>query len=102
MAHLDVTRENFDELLLNVGKPILLDFWAPWCMPCQQLSPIIEQIGAEREDIFVGKVNVGEEMELARRYRVMSIPTLVLVKDGKVAGKAVGFRSREEILNLLQ
>lgn len=102
MAHLDVTRENFDELLLNVGKPILLDFWAPWCMPCQQLSPIIEQIGEEREDIFVGKVNVGEEMELARRYRVMSIPTLVLVKDGKVAGKAVGFRSREEILKLLQ
>lgn len=102
MAHLDVTRENFDELLLNIGKPILLDFWAPWCPPCRQLAPILEQIGEEREDIFVGKVNVEEEMELARRYRVMSIPTLVVVKDGKVAGKAVGFRSREEILNLLQ
>ncbi|MDD5953808.1 MAG: thioredoxin family protein, partial [Firmicutes bacterium] len=74
----------------------------PWCMTCQQLSPSIEQICAEREVILVGNVNVGEDLELARRYRVMSIPTLVLVKDGKVAGKAVGFRNREEILNLLQ
>lgn len=102
MAHLDVTRESFDELLLNVGKPILLDFWAPWCGPCQQIGPIIDQIGEEREDVFVGKVNVDEEKELAQRYRVVSIPTLVVVKSGKVAAKAVGLRSREEILNLLQ
>lgn len=102
MAHLEITRESFDELLLNVGKPVLLDFWAPWCGPCQQLSPIIDQIGDEREDIYVGKVNVDEEKELARRYRVVSIPTLVVVKGGEVTAKAVGLRTREEILNLLQ
>ncbi|MBQ6720228.1 MAG: thioredoxin [Oscillospiraceae bacterium] len=101
MAHLDVTRENFDELLVNIGKPVLLDFWAPWCGPCKQISPIVEQIGAEREDIIVGKVNVDEEMELAQRYKVMSIPTLVVLNGGKVAGKAVGFRSKEEILKLI-
>jgi len=101
MAHLDVTRENFDELLVNIGKPVLLDFWAPWCGPCKQISPIVEQIGAEREDIIVGKVNVDEEMELAQRYKVMSIPTLVVLNGGKVAGKAVGFRTKEEILKLI-
>ena len=101
MAHLDVTRENLDELLVNIGKPVLLDFWAPWCGPCKQISPIVEQIGAEREDIIVGKVNVDEEMELAQRYKVMSIPTLVVLNGGKVAGKAVGFRSKEEILKLI-
>lgn len=102
MAHLDITRENYDELVVNIGKPVLLDFWAPWCGPCKQVAPIVEQIGAEREDIIVGKVNVDEEMELAQRYRVMSIPTLVVLNGGKVTGKAVGFRSKEEILNLIQ
>lgn len=102
MAHLDITRENFDELIVNIGKPVLLDFWAPWCGPCQQLSPIVEQLGRELEDTFVGKVNVDEETELAKRYHVMSIPTLVVLKGGQVAGKAVGFRTREEILNLLK
>ncbi len=101
MAHLDVTRENFDEFLVNIGKPVLLDFWAPWCGPCKQIAPIVEQIGAEREDIIVGKVNVDEEMELAQRYRVMSIPTLVVLDGGKVTGKAVGFRSKQEILDLI-
>ena len=101
MAHLDITKENFDELLVNIGKPVLLDFWAPWCGPCKQIAPIVEQSGAEREDIIVGKVNVDEEMELAQRYRVMSIPTLVVLDGGKVTGKAVGFRSREEILALI-
>ena len=101
MAHLDVTRENFDELIVNIGKPVLLDFWAPWCGPCKQIGPIVEQIGAERDDIIVGKVNVDEEMELAQRYRVMSIPTLVVLDGGKVTGKAVGFRNKEEILKLI-
>ena len=103
MAHLDVTKENFDELLINIGKPILLDFWAPWCGPCQQIAPIIDQIGAEREDIIVGKVNVDEEMELAQRYRVVSIPTLLVMNNGgEVLARAVGFRTREEIDNLLK
>ena len=101
MAHLNITKENYDELVVNIGKPVLLDFWAPWCGPCQQIAPIVEQIGAEREDILVGKVNVDEEIELAQRYRVMSIPTLVVLDGGKVTGKAVGFPNKEEILNLI-
>ena len=101
MAHLDITKENYDELVVNIGKPVLLDFWAPWCGPCKQIAPIVEQIGAEREDIIVGKVNVDDEMELAQRYRVMSIPTLVALDGGKVIGKAVGFRNKEEILALI-
>ena len=102
MAHLDVTQVNFNELIMNIGKPVLLDFWAPWCGPCKQIAPIVEQIAAEREDILVGKVNVDEEMELAREFRIMSIPTLVVVKGGEVTAKAVGFRSRAEILRLLE
>ena len=103
MAHLDVTKENFDELIINIGKPVLLDFWAPWCGPCKQIAPIIEAIAAERDDIIVGKVNIDENMELAQRYRVMSIPTLVVLNNGgEVTAKAVGFRTREEILNLLK
>ena len=101
MAHLDITKENYDELVVNIGKPVLLDFWAPWCGPCRQIAPIVEQIGTEREDIIVGKVNVDDEMELAQRYRVMSIPTLVALEGGKVIGKAVGFRNKEEILALI-
>lgn len=101
MAYLNITRENFDELIMNIGKPVLLDFWAPWCGPCQQVGPIVEQIAEEREDIIVGKVNVDEEMSLAQRFRVMSIPTLVVFKGGEVSAKAVGFRTREEILALI-
>ena len=102
MAYLNITKENFDELVMNIGKPVLLDFWAPWCSPCQQLGPIVEQIGEEQEDFIVGKVNVDEQMDLARQFRVMSIPTLVVIKGGEVSAKAVGFRSREEILELLK
>ena len=102
MAYTNITKENLDELLMNIGKPILLDFWAPWCGPCKQIAPIVEGIGDEREDIIVGKVNVDEEMELAQRFRVMSIPTLVVFKGGEITAKAVGFRTRAEILKLLE
>ena len=102
MAHLDITKESFNELLMNIGKPILLDFWAPWCGPCQQIAPILEQISSQREDIIVGKVNIDEQMDLAREFRIMSIPTLVVVRGGEVTAKAVGFRTREEILKLLE
>ena len=101
MAYLNITKENFNELVMNIGKPILLDFWAPWCGPCKQIAPIIEQLGNELEDVIVGKVNVDDEMELAQQFRVLSIPTLIVVKGGEVTGKAVGFRTMEEILTLI-
>lgn len=102
MAYQNITKTGFDEFIMNIGKPVLLDFWAPWCGPCQQIAPIVEAIADEREDIIVGKVNVDEEMELAQRFRVLSIPTLVVFKGGEVTGKAVGFRTREEILKLIE
>ena len=102
MAYLNITKENFDELVMNIGKPILLDFWAPWCGPCQQVAPIVEQLAEDQEDILVGKVNVDDEMELAQRFRVLSIPTLIVVKGGEVTAKAVGFRTRQEILDLIK
>ena len=102
MAYLNITKENFDELVMNIGKPVLLDFWAPWCGPCQQVAPIVEQLAEDQEDIIVGKVNVDDEMELAQRFRVLSIPTLIVVKGGEVTAKAVGFRTREEILDLIK
>ena len=101
MAHLDITQANFNELIMNIGKPILLDFWAPWCGPCKQIAPIVEQIAAERDDILVGKVNVDEEMELAMQFGVSSIPTLVVMKDGKAVAHAIGYRPKEDILKLL-
>ena len=101
MAYTNITKENLDEFLMNIGKPILLDFWAPWCGPCQQIAPIIEAIGEEREDVIIGKVNVDEEMELAQRFRVLSIPTLIVLSGGEITARAVGFRSRAEILKLL-
>ena len=101
MAYINITKANLGELLVTTGKPILLDFWAPWCGPCQQITPIVEQIGDEHQDIIIGKVNVDEEMELAQRFRVLSIPTLVVLNGGEVTARAVGFRSRTEILNLL-
>lgn len=101
MAYLNITKENFNELVMNIGKPVLLDFWAPWCGPCKQIAPIIEQLGNELEDVIVGKVNVDDEMELAQQFRVLSIPTLVVIKGGEVTGKAVGFRSREDILAMI-
>ena len=102
MAYTNITKESFDEFVMNIGKPVLLDFWAPWCGPCKQVAPIVEAIGEERDDIIVGKVNVDEEMELAQRFRVLSIPTLVVVRGGEVTAKAVGFRTREEILKLIE
>ena len=102
MACTNITKESFDEFVMNIGKPVLLDFWAPWCGPCKQIAPIVEAIGEERDDIIVGKVNVDEEMELAQRFRVLSIPTLVVVRGGEVTAKAVGFRTREEILKLIE
>ena len=101
MAVVQITKDNFKELVLESSKPVLLDFWAVWCGPCKMIAPIVEAIAEEREDIVVGKVNVDDEMELASAFGVASIPTVVLVKDGKVAATSVGYRSKADLLKIL-
>ena len=101
MAVATVTKANFEELVLKNPKTVLLDFWAPWCGPCRMVAPILDEIAAERQDVIIGKVNVDEEMELAMQFGVASIPTLVVMKDGKAAAKAVGYRPKADILKLL-
>ncbi len=101
MSVINVTKENFENEVLKSDKPVLVDFWASWCGPCRMLGPIIDEIASERTDIKVCKVNVDEQQELAAEFNVMSIPTLVVVKDGKVANQSVGARPKEDILALL-
>ena len=101
MSALNITKENYEQEVLRAAKPVLLDFWAPWCGPCRMVVPIVEQIAEDREDIVVGKVNVDEQPELASQFGVMSIPTLVVMKDGQVVNQAVGARPREAIEALL-
>lgn len=101
MATITITSQNFEEEVLRSNKPVLVDFWAPWCGPCRMVGPILEEIAAERPDIKVGKVNVDEQTALASRFSVMSIPTLLVFKDGKPAAQAVGARPKQQILSLL-
>ena len=101
MSVVHITKANFEELVTNNAKPVLLDFWATWCGPCRMVAPIVEDIAAEREDILVGKINVDEEMELAVQFGIISIPTLVVMKNGEIANKAVGYMPKAEILKLL-
>ncbi|MBQ3192581.1 MAG: thioredoxin [Oscillospiraceae bacterium] len=101
MAIEKITNANFEALVLNNPKPVLLDFWAPWCGPCRMVAPIVEQIAAERTDVTVGKINVDEEMELAVRFGIVSIPTLIVMKNGEISQKAVGYMSKDSILKLL-
>ena len=103
MAEIVITKENFDSEVRNYkGLPVLLDFWAGWCGPCMMLSPIVEEIADEYDGkIKVGKVNVDEQPELAMAFRVESIPMLVFVKDGVIQKTAVGYRQKDEILNML-
>ena len=101
MSVLHITKATFQEEVLNSDKPVLLDFWAPWCGPCRMLMPLIEEIADERSDIKVGKINVDEETELANQFGVMSIPTLVVMKDGKPANQSVGGKSKAAILAML-
>lgn len=100
MAVLHVTSENFEQLLAS-EKPVLLDFYADWCGPCRMVAPIVEEIANERDDIIVGKVNVDEQGALAQAYDVMSIPTLIVLKGGKVTNQATGARPKAAILALL-
>ena len=96
-----IDKNNYRELVLQSDKPVLLDFWASWCGPCRMISPVIDKIAREHPEIVVGKINVDEQPELAREYGAMSIPLLVVVKDGKVTNRAVGAMPEQRILNLL-
>ena len=102
MTALKLTQDNFEHEVLKADKPVLVDFWAPWCGPCRMVSPIVEEIAGEVAGrAKVGKVNVDEEPELAARYGVMSIPTLIVVKDGKVVSSTVGAQPKQAILGML-
>ncbi len=101
MSAISVNKNNFGQEVLNSDKPVLLDFWASWCGPCRMVSPIVDEIAAERSDIKVCKINVDEQPELAARFGVMSIPTLVVMKNGKVINQAVGARPKAQILAML-
>lgn len=102
MEVLHITSENFEEEVLQSDKPVLVDFWATWCGPCRMLAPTVEQIAAEREDIKVGKINVDEEQELAVKYGVMSIPTLVVLRNGQEVNRSVGVKPKSAILAMLK
>lgn len=101
MSVLHITKENFENEVLKSDRPVLLDFWASWCGPCRMVSPIVDEIANERNDIKVGKINVDEQGELSMQFRIVSIPTLIVMKNGEVANKTVGAMPKEEILNLL-
>ncbi len=101
MSALSITKNNFQEEVINSEKPVLLDFWASWCGPCRMVSPIVDEIAQERPDVKVCKVNVEEQRELAAAFKVMSIPTLVVMKGGKIINRALGARPKEQILELL-
>lgn len=96
-----ITKENFDQVVLQSAKPVLVDFWAEWCGPCRMVSPLVDEIAQERDDVVVGKINVDEQGELAMRFGVMSIPTLLVFKGGEIVNKAVGARPKAELLKLL-
>ena len=102
MSVLQITKDNFEELVQNNEKVVLLDFWAPWCGPCRMVSPIVDQIAEDHTDFSVGKVNVDEEPELASRFGVMSIPTLVVVKGGQVVRQEVGAKPKPQIVAMVQ
>ncbi len=101
MSALKITSENFEKEVLNSDKPVLLDFWASWCGPCRMMGPIIDEIAKERPDVVVGKVNVDDEQNLAAQFKIMSIPTLVVIKDGQVVNQAVGAKPKAQVLEML-
>lgn len=101
MSYINITEQNFNEEVIQSDKPVLIDFWASWCGPCRMIAPTIEEIADERSDIKVGKVNVDDEVALATQFGIMSIPTLVVMKNGELVNKLVGVRPKEQILQML-
>lgn len=102
MSAININQANFQNEVIDSDRPVLLDFWAPWCGPCRMVVPIVEEIAAERSDVKIGKVNVDEQPELARQFGVMSIPTLVVMRDGKIVRQAVGAQPKPQILDMLK
>ena len=101
MSVVTITKKNFQKEVLQAKQPVLLDFWAEWCGPCQMLSPVVAEVARQVKDVKIGKINVDEEQELAMQFRVMSIPTLAYIKNGTVVEKSVGLKSKEGILDLM-
>lgn len=102
MSVLHITKENFNTEVVNSDRPVLLDFWATWCGPCRMVGPLVEEIAAEHPEIKVGKINVDEQPELAAQFQIMSIPTLMVVKNGQITQRVVGARPKAQILALVQ
>lgn len=102
MAELKITKENFEKEVFHADKPVLLDFWATWCGPCRMLAPIVEEIAeTHQNEIYVGKVNVDEEPELAEKFGIVSIPTVILMKNGQISATSVGYKPKEALEALL-
>ena len=102
MAIIDLTKENFQAEITKSDKPVLVDFWAVWCGPCQMMAPVLHELETEMPDVQIGKVNVDEQMDLARQFRVVSIPTLIIFKNGQEVQRMVGVTSKEELKDALR
>ena len=101
MSVVKITSENFDSLVMNSEKPVLIDFYATWCGPCKMMAPIVDELAEENSEIVVGKIDVDEEGELAMRFGIVSIPTIVVMKNGKIAAKQVGLAQKDRLLEML-